>query len=89
MSFEQTGRPAKPGTLLQMISDNGLYIECSKCQHSNTIPVSAFIANLGNGAAVKDALARITCSMCNAKSPKNASIVLPAQTGRYKPVTTP
>lgn len=89
MSFEQTGRPAKDGTLLQMISRNGLHIECSACAHASVIPVSAFIAALGNGATVRDAMARIKCSKCYAKAPKNPTIVLPAQTGSYKPETTP
>jgi len=89
MSFEQTGRPAKPGTLLQMISRYGLHIECSACAHASVIPVSAFIAALGNGATVKDAIAHIKCSKCYAKTPRNPIIVLPAQTGCYKPITTP
>lgn len=75
MSFEQTARPAKDGTLLQTISRNGLHIECSACAHASVIPVSAFIAALGNGSTVKDAIARIKCSKCYAKTPSNVSIV--------------
>ena len=85
MSFEQTGRPAKDGTLLQMISRNGLHIECSACAHASVIPVSAFIAELGNGATVKDAIARIKCLKCYAKTPSDVSIVSPDQSGSYKP----
>lgn len=85
MSFEQTGRPAKPGTLLQMISRYGLYIECSACAHASTIPVSAFIAALGNGATVKDAIARIKCSKCYAKTHSDVSIVPLEHSGSYKP----
>ena len=85
MSFEQTGRPAKDGTLLQTISRNALHIECSACAHASVIPVSAFIAALGNGATVKDAIARIKCSKCYAKTPSNVSIVPPDQSGSYKP----
>ena len=89
MSFEQTARPAKEGTLLQMISRNGLRIECSACAHANTIPVSAFIAALGNGATVRDAMTRIKCSKCHARAPSSATIVPPEDPSAYKqPATT-
>ena len=65
----------KTGTLLTMISSKSLYIECRDCGHSSVKPVGDFIAHLDASAAVKDVIARITCSKCRKSKPGEVRVV--------------
>jgi Zn finger protein HypA/HybF involved in hydrogenase expression len=65
----------KTGTLLSLISSKSLYIECRDCGHSSVKPVGDFIVHLGASAAVKDVIARITCSKCHKSKPAEVRIV--------------
>ncbi len=65
----------KHGTLLQMISGQGIYIECRDCGHASTLKVADMIDQLGNAATVRDVVDRIKCSKCRKKSPGEVRIV--------------
>ena len=62
----------KTGSLL---SSKSLFIECRDSGHSSEKPVGDFIAILGASAAVKDVIARITCSKCRKSNPGEVSVV--------------
>ena len=65
----------KHGTLLQMISTRGIYIECRDCAHASTLKVADLIEHLGRSATIADALPKIRCSKCRKKSPGEMRLV--------------
>ena len=65
----------KTGTLLSLISSKSLYIECRDCGHNTVKPGGDFSAILGASAAVKDVIARITCTKCRKSKPGEVRVV--------------
>jgi hypothetical protein len=57
------------GTKLQTVPNHTIHIECA-CGHTAGVTVAALIVRLGAAATVADAVGRVRCSRCGAKSVK-------------------